>query len=147
MDTKNSVVLIGRLVADPSLRYLENGTAVGGFSIAVNRSTRKPDGSFEDSLDGFFDCEIFGGLAETVAETLKKGNVVQVSGSLLQKKFKTRNGQQVSRVEIRARTIGRVLEAPRAAAPQNGQAAAVPEAAPVAQPAAEVQEAQIPQPA
>ena len=140
MDTKNSVVLVGRLVADPSLKYLDSGDAVATFSIAVNRSTRKPDGSFEDKLDGFFDCQIFGGLAETVVETLKKGNVVQVSGSLLQKKFKTRQGQSVSRVEIRVRTVGRVLEAPRAATPQNGevrtqQPAAVPDQATVPQPA------------
>jgi single-strand DNA-binding protein len=139
VDTKNSVVLVGRLVAEPTLKYLDTGTAVATFSIAVNRSTRKPDGSFEDSLDGFFDCQVFGRLGQTAAETLHKGNEVQISGSLRQNKFKTRQGQTVSRVEITVRTIGQVLLPPRAA--QNGevpaavQEMAAPDQAGVPQPA------------
>jgi len=120
------VVLIGRLAGDPELRYLPNGTPVGNFSIAVNRSVRKPDGSFEDALDGFFDCEVFGGIAVTVAESLRKGSEVQITGSLLQKKFKTNGAQSrtVSKVEIRVKTIGPALAAARESAPAAEQAAA-----------------------
>jgi single-strand DNA-binding protein len=115
VNTKNVVFLVGRLAADPELRYTPNGTAVATFAVAVNRSVRKPDGTFEDALDGFFDCEIFGPQAEALAESTRKGHEVQLSGSLLQKKFKT-NGEQsrtVSKVEIRVATIARVMSAPR----------------------------------
>lgn len=117
MDTKNVVALVGRLAADPELKYLDKGTPVANFSVAVNRSNRKPDGSFEDILDGFFDCELFGGQAVTLAETCRKGSEVQLSGSLRQKKFKAGNGQNartISKIEIRVRSIASVLAVAKA---------------------------------
>ena len=116
MDTKNVVALVGRLAADPELKYLDSGTPVANFGIAVNRSTRKPDGSFEDTLDGFFDCELFGGQAAVLAETCSKGSEVQLFGSLRQKKFKTGKGNNtrtISKVEIRVRSIAPVLSVPK----------------------------------
>lgn len=132
MSSKNVVMLVGRLAADPELRYLPNGTAVANFAVAVNRSVRKSDGSFEDSLDGFFDCELFGPQAEALAETTRKGTEVQLSGSLLQKKFKTNGAQArtVSKVEIRVATIAPVLVVPRVTAtPTQAEAAPVPQPA------------------
>jgi single-strand DNA-binding protein len=129
MDTNNVVVLLGRMAADPELRYLPNGTPVVNFAVAVNRTTRKPDGKFEDSLDGFFDCELFGGTAVTTAETFAKGSEVYLVGSLKQKKFKGSGGQNVSKIEIRVKTVGPVLPA----AKDDGKQAAQP--AEVAQPA------------
>ena len=104
VDVKNVTVLIGRLVKDMELRYLDSGTPVANFSIAVNRSTRKPDGSFEDTLDGFFDCELLGGQALGATVEFSKGSEICVVGSLLQKKFQS-NGRTVSRIEIRVRSI------------------------------------------
>ena len=117
MDTKNVVVLAGRLAADPELRYMPNGTPVANFAIAVNRSVRKDDGSFEDSLDGFFDCELFGGQSVALAETCKKGSEVQLTGSLLQKKFQTKGAEPrtVSKIEIRVKSIAPSLVIPKPA--------------------------------
>ena len=128
MDTKNVVVLVGRLVADPELRYLPNGTPVANFGLAVNRSTRKPDGTFEDSLDGFFDCEVFGGQALALAEGTGKGAEIHVTGSLRQKKFKSGNGagaRTISKIEIRVSSVAPALIAPKEnAAPVSEQPAA-----------------------
>jgi single-strand DNA-binding protein len=124
METKNMVVLIGRLVAEPELRYMPNGQPVANFSIAVNRSIRKDDGSFEDSLDGYFDCELFGGTAVTLAEDHGKGALVQLTGSLHQRKYKVGNGagnRTVSKVEVRAKTVAPVLIAAKAEAPKEAQ--------------------------
>ena len=111
MSTKNLVLLVGRLVADPELRYLPNGTPVANFAIAVNRAVRKPAGGFEDSVDGFFDCELFGGQALTLVEDYGKGAELQVMGSLRQKRFETKGDQprKVSRIEVRVDSIAPVL--------------------------------------
>lgn len=130
METKNVVVLIGRLVADPELKYLPNGKPVANFALAVNRSIRKDDGTFEDSLDGYFDCEHFGGTAVTLAEDFAKGALVQITGSLHQRKYKVGNGagnRTVSKIEVRAKTVAPVLIAPKAEAPAT-------DAQPIAQP-------------
>lgn len=132
MDTKNLVFLVGRLAADPELRYLNNGTPVSNFSVAVNRTTRKSGGGLEDSLDGFFDCELFGAQALALAESCKKGAEVQLSGSLRQKKFETKGEQprKVSRIEVRVDSIAPVLVVPKASGSQ-----AAPQEAPEPQPA------------
>ena len=105
----NLVTLSGRLVADPRQRELPSGAPVANFSIAVNRPTRKKDGTFEDVLEGFFDCETFDGLAVAVATSLKKGSPVQLTGTLLQKTYQGNDGNRVSKTEIRVRSIGPAL--------------------------------------
>ena len=130
MDSRNMIVLVGRLVADPELRFTPGGEPVANFALAVNRTTRKPDGSFEDSLDGFFDCEHFGKTAVTLAESCGKGSEVQVTGSLHQRKFKVGNGageRTVSKIAVRAKTVAPVL------APPKAEPAAQPVTAPVQQ--------------
>lgn len=117
MDTKNVVMLTGRLVADPELRITPGGDPVVTFGLAVNRSIKKPDGSWEDKLDGFFDCEHFGETAVKFAEDYGKGDMIQVTRSLQQRKFKVANGdgsRTVSKIEVRAKTLAAVLVAPKA---------------------------------
>lgn len=112
MNVKNLVHLVGRLTADPELRYTPQGTPVATFALAVNRSVRKPEGGWKDVRDGFFDCELFGGTALTLCDDFKKGAAVQISGSLLQKTWKP-NGEQgrtASKIEIRVESIAAVLE-------------------------------------
>lgn len=127
---KNLVFLVGRLVADPELRYLNSGTPVAKFAVAVNRTTRKGDAGFQDDLDGFFDCEAFGGQALALAETCPKGTEVQLSGALRQKKFQTNgeNSRTVSRVEIRVESIAPVLDVRKVinTEPAEAEAAAQP---------------------
>ncbi|MEQ7019526.1 single-stranded DNA-binding protein, partial [Enterococcus avium] len=40
----NNVVLVGRLTADPNLRYTASGTGVATFTLAVNRNFTNQDG-------------------------------------------------------------------------------------------------------
>ncbi len=110
---KNLVFLVGRLVADPHLSYTSQGSPVGNFSVAVNRSVRKSDGGWKDDLDGFFDCELWGRTAVTLAEDFKKGALVQLTGSLRQKSWKTRGDQPrtLSKVEIKVESIAPVVQA------------------------------------
>lgn len=127
---KNLVFLVGRLVADPELRYLNSGTPVAKFAVAVNRTSRKGDAGFQDDLDGFFDCEAFGSQALALAETCPKGTEVQLSGALRQKKFKTNgeNSRTVSRVEIRVESVAPVLDVRKVieTQPTEAEAAAQP---------------------
>lgn len=129
METKNVVVLIGRPVADPELRYTTAGKAVANFSLAVNRSYRSDDGEWHDKLDGYFDCEYFSGLAEKFVAEFKKGDLIQVTGSLFQNKYKVGtkpNEKTVSKVLVTVKTISSVLVAPRPPAEASAPAEAQP---------------------
>jgi single-strand DNA-binding protein len=71
----NQVSLVGRLVYDPELRQTPEGRSVCNFKIAVERGRR-------DAGADFVPIQAWGALAESVAEHLKKGRLVGVSGSL-----------------------------------------------------------------
>jgi single stranded DNA-binding protein len=131
---------------------------VAEFSIAVNRPIRKDDGSFEDSLDGFFDCQLYGDVAFALKESCSKGSEVQVTGSLHQRKWKVGEGagaRTASKIEVKAKTVAPLLHAPRteqASDSGTGAEAPVQEApvqeAPVQEaPAPQAEQQQVPQPA
>ena len=94
----NKVILIGRLTRDPEIRYSTgaNATAVGSFSIAVDRRFKR-DG--EPDAD-FFDCTAFGKQAEFVERYLKKGTKMVVVGRLQNDNYTNKEGQKVYRTRI-----------------------------------------------
>jgi len=72
----NKIILVGRLTADPELKYTPGGVPVTKFTLAVARMFSK-----EKEVD-FIDHVAWRGLAETVANHLKKGYLVATDGRL-----------------------------------------------------------------
>lgn len=107
----NVVVLIGRLVRDPEIRYTPAGVAVGSFTIAVDRPFTNSQG--ERGTD-FIDIVLWRKLAETCASHLGKGRLVAVEGRLQVRSYETQDGQRRRVAEVVARTV-RFLDRPREA--------------------------------
>jgi single-strand DNA-binding protein len=96
----NTVNLIGRLTADPELRYTNGGTPVCTLRLAVNRPPK--DG--QDQGGVFIDVVSFSRQAEAVAEHLAKGRQVAVSGRLEYRQWQGDDGPR-SKHEIIANQI------------------------------------------
>ena len=92
----NNVTLVGRLTKDPDLRYTGNGTAVAGFTLAVNRNFTKKDG--EQEAD-FINCVIWRKPAETLANYAKKGSLIGVVGRIQTRSYE-KDGQRVYVTEV-----------------------------------------------
>lgn len=88
----NKVILMGRLTKDPEVRYSQgsSGTAVGRYSLAVNRSYRR-DG--EPDAD-FFNIVAFGNRGEFAGKYFKKGMMVAVVGELRNGSYTDRDGNK-----------------------------------------------------
>lgn len=97
----NRIVLIGRLVADPQLRYTQNGTAVANFRIAVDRPFANQQGERETD---FIDIVTWRKLAEVVANNLNKGRLVGVDGRLQVREYEY-EGQRRRQAEVVADTV------------------------------------------
>ena len=97
MTDNNSVSINGRLVREAEVKFTQGGTAILKFSIAVNRSVKKGD-KWEDEAS-FFDCTMFGKMAESVSYYLEKGKQVSIIGELVQNRWEN-DGQKHSKVEI-----------------------------------------------
>lgn len=84
----NKVVLIGRLVRDPELRYTNNSNIpVVTFTLAVNRpytssqQSNDQNGNNSSNAD-FISCTAWRNQAENVSKYITKGSLVAVDGRL-----------------------------------------------------------------
>ena len=88
----NSVTLVGRLAADPELRYTPNGTAVTSFRLAVNRKRKNQDGERDAE---FIPCVAWSKLAEVIAEHAKKGKRLRLRAKFASNRGKLMRGKGV----------------------------------------------------
>ena len=80
----NYCSFIGRLGRDPEIKYIQDGTAIANFSIAVGESYKDRSGQKIDKTE-WIRCVAWRKLAEIIGEYLKKGSQIFISG-----KFTTR---------------------------------------------------------
>lgn len=104
----NKVTLIGNLGADPEIRHLENGTAVGRFSLATNESYKDKDGNWQ-TLTEWHNVVVWRDLAERAEKQLKKGMQTYVEGKISYRKYTSQDGQERYVTDIVANAF-RILE-------------------------------------
>ena len=98
----NRVILVGRLVRDPELRYTPSGVAVTNFTIAVNRPFTNQEGEREAD---FIQVIAWRKLGENVAEYLKKGRLAGVDGRLQTRSYENNEGRRVYVTEVVAESV------------------------------------------
>ena len=89
----NKIVLMGRLVADPEVRYSQNSEqplAVARYTLAVRRRFKKEGEADAD----FIPCVAFGRAGEFAEKYLKKGMQVAVSGRIQVRSWDDQQGQR-----------------------------------------------------
>lgn len=100
----NQVIIIGRLVRDPEIKYTSTGTPVTKFSIANNAGYTQ--GNEKKDVVNFFDINVWGNQAENCSKYLKKGSQVAIDGHLRQNRWVDQaTGKNVSKVEIVANSV------------------------------------------
>lgn len=87
----NKCVLVGRLTADPTLKFASNtGTAVATFTMAVNRKFKKEGQPEAD----FIPIVVFGKQAEATANYMSKGKLISVSGNIQTRNYEAKDGNK-----------------------------------------------------
>jgi single-strand DNA-binding protein len=87
----NSCQLIGRLTKPVDLRYTPSGSAVGNFTIAVNRTFKNQNGEYEAD---FINCQVWKKQAENMANFTDKGSLVGITGRIQTRSYDTDNGKR-----------------------------------------------------
>lgn len=109
----NRVILIGRLVADPELKYTPSGIAVAQFRIAVDRPlSNEARQSGQEKQADFIDIVAWRQSAEFASQYLTKGRLVAVEGRLQIREYQTQDGQKRKAAEIVADNL-KGLDRPR----------------------------------
>ena len=95
----NKAILLGRLGADPEIRYTSNGTAVANFRIATSERWTNPNGEKEERTE-WHRIVAFGKLGEICGEYLAKGKQVYIEGRLQTRTWEDRDKNQRTTTEI-----------------------------------------------
>lgn len=98
----NKIFLMGRLTRDPELKRTQSGTAVTSFSLAVDRDFKGQNGEKETD---FIDVVAWRNTAEFVSKHFTKGRMAVVEGRLQTRKWKDRDGNNRTTVEVIADNV------------------------------------------
>jgi single-strand DNA-binding protein len=99
----NKVILVGRLGADPEIRYTLEGKPVATMRIATNEVINR--GGTKETLTEWHRVVAFGRLAEICGEYLKVGTQVYLEGRLRTRKFEDKEGRERYITEVVATNL------------------------------------------
>lgn len=98
----NTAILMGRLTANPELRYTPNDVAVTSFTLAVDRSYVK---SGADRQVDFIDIVAWRQTAEFVCRYFNKGQLIAVQGSIQTRSYTDKDGNKRKAFEVVADNV------------------------------------------
>tara|TARA_Y100001949_G_C15829684_1_gene261475 strand:+ start:123 stop:530 length:408 start_codon:yes stop_codon:yes gene_type:complete len=105
----NTITVVGNITRDPELRFFDSGSVVN-TSIAVNESFKAKNGEWKETV-AFIDLSIWENAgAENVAECLRKGDRVLVTGKLKMNQWTTDAGENRSKLELTVFEIGPTMK-------------------------------------
>lgn len=93
----NSISVCGSLGKDSEIRYLANGDAVCNFSVA--------DSMGKDKGTIWWNCSLFGKRAESLSQYLIKGQAVTVVGSVSERKWQDKEGNERKSMDVRVNDV------------------------------------------
>lgn len=100
----NKAILVGRLGADPEVRYTNSGTAVANFNMATSVNFTDKNGEKTEKTE-WHRIVAFGRLGEICGEYLSKGKQVYIEGRLQTREWEDRDGNKKRTTEIVAATM------------------------------------------
>lgn len=122
MASVNKVIIMGRLGADPELRYTQNQTAVATLNVATTEYRTGQDGQRQESTE-WHRVVVWNKQAENCSRYLTKGSGVFVEGRLQTRNWEDQNGQKRYTTEI----VGNNVQfLPRSNQPNSGQSQETP---------------------
>jgi single-strand DNA-binding protein len=101
MSNVNKVILIGRLGADPEVRYTTEGSSVASFRIATTETWKDKSGSKQERTE-WHSIVAWRRLGEIAGEYLKKGSLVYIEGRIRSREYEAKDGTKRKVFEIEA---------------------------------------------
>lgn len=101
----NKVIVVGRLGADPEVKYTNNGVAVARFSVATSDQWLDKTTGEKKERTEWHRVVVWNKLAELCGQYLGKGKQVYVEGPLQTRSWEDRDGVKRFTTEIRALTV------------------------------------------
>jgi single-strand DNA-binding protein len=104
MGNLNKAMIIGRLGADPEVRYTQANTAIANFNVATTERYRDANGEVQENTE-WHRIVAWGKLAEVCQKYAKKGSQIYIEGPIQTRQWEDKEGQKRYTTEIKALTI------------------------------------------
>lgn len=92
----NSIVIMGRLTANPELKTTNSGLSVTSFTVAVDRAFQ----SNGEKKTDFINCVAWRNHAEFITKYFAKGQMIAVQGSLQSRNYEDKNGNKRTAFDV-----------------------------------------------
>ncbi|MEY4685718.1 MAG: single-stranded DNA-binding protein [Pseudomonadota bacterium] len=123
----NRAELIGRLGRDPDVRYTQEGKAIANLALATTDAFKDLASGKKKEHTEWHRVVLFGRQAEIAGEYLKKGSLAYVDGRLRTRRWKNKEGIEISTTELVGSSLTLLERAPKgkdqatAASPTPGE--------------------------
>jgi single-strand DNA-binding protein len=117
----NSITVAGTIGKDAEVKYLANGDAICNFSVADSQGRDKPT--------MWWNCGLYGKRAESLSQYLTKGQAVTVTGSVSERKWTDKEGNERKSMDVRVNDVA--LQGGRKDAEPQEERRQAPKPAPV----------------
>lgn len=105
MAIENNCIFVGRLGADPVLRYTQTGDSVSNFRIAVNEQFGVDGNGNRKEVTTWVNGVAWRRLAEVIAEHCHKGDMIGLQGRMRNRAWTDQDGNERYTTEIVADSI------------------------------------------
>ena len=97
------ITVEGNLGSDPEVKFLQSGEQITELRIAATSSKKNQQGQWEDVGDPLWvTASFWGEQYARLADTLKKGDKVTVTGILVQRGWDGQDGTRKTSLEVRS---------------------------------------------
>ena len=115
-----TMYFVGRLAADPTIRFTQSGNAVVSFRLLNTPRVRdRVTNEWRDGETVAMNVSAWRQLAENVTESLKKGDLAFAVGRLKSRSYETAEGEKRTVLELEADEVGAALSRATAKVTRN----------------------------
>ena len=93
----NTVILMGRLTADPELRTTNTNLSVLSFSVAVDRSYQSQG---QERQTDFINCVAWRQNADFISKYFRKGQMIAIEGAIQTRSYEDKTGAKRTAFEV-----------------------------------------------
>ena len=93
----NTVILMGRLTADPELRTTNTNLSVLSFSVAVDRSYQSQG---QERQTDFINCVAWRQNADFISKYFRKGQMIAIEGAIQTRSYEDKSGAKRTAFEV-----------------------------------------------
>lgn len=101
----HQTIIVGNLGGNPDLKYMQNGTAVCNFSVAVSEKWKDRQTNEQREKTTWYKISVWSAQAESCNQYLKKGSQVMVIGNVSARGYLANDGQPAASLDLTATSV------------------------------------------